>query len=163
MVYLTSPCTTIWFQLCSIIRYEGAQERRSKILEIIRSLDLPNNPLDDIIDQVVLQSDSSVLLVYIMAYTVNEHLLLTSPLVEFKYWTLNLGPFRKLRYPLFFLFKFIYLYFDIGIKELLDITILHNFFFPLYFLNVMLLCFLKSWWTLGMTKFSKGLYGISDF
>ena len=28
-------------------------ERKSKILEIIRSLDLPNNPLDDIIDQVV--------------------------------------------------------------------------------------------------------------
>lgn len=27
-------------------------ERKSKILEIIRSLDLPNNPLDDIIDQV---------------------------------------------------------------------------------------------------------------
>ncbi|XP_052207187.1 protein FORGETTER 1 [Diospyros lotus] len=32
-------------------RYEGASERKSKILEIIRSLDLPNNPLDDIIDQ----------------------------------------------------------------------------------------------------------------
>ncbi|XP_015055769.1 protein FORGETTER 1 [Solanum pennellii] len=32
-------------------RYEGALERRSKILDIIRSLDLPNNPLDDIIDQ----------------------------------------------------------------------------------------------------------------
>ncbi|XP_059661911.1 protein FORGETTER 1 isoform X2 [Cornus florida] len=32
-------------------RYEGAMERKSKILEIIRSLDLPNNPLDDIIDQ----------------------------------------------------------------------------------------------------------------
>nr|CAD1823189.1 unnamed protein product [Ananas comosus var. bracteatus] len=32
-------------------RYEAAQERKSKILEIIRSLDLPNNPLDDIIDQ----------------------------------------------------------------------------------------------------------------
>ncbi|XP_009595784.1 protein FORGETTER 1 isoform X2 [Nicotiana tomentosiformis] len=32
-------------------RYEGAVERRSKILDIIRSLDLPNNPLDDIIDQ----------------------------------------------------------------------------------------------------------------
>lgn len=35
-----------------MIRYEGAVERKSKILEIIRSLDLPNNPLDDIIDQV---------------------------------------------------------------------------------------------------------------
>ncbi|GLU08554.1 hypothetical protein SLE2022_254600 [Rubroshorea leprosula] len=32
-------------------RYEAASERKSKILEIIRSLDLPNNPLDDIIDQ----------------------------------------------------------------------------------------------------------------
>ncbi|KAH8479521.1 hypothetical protein H0E87_031305, partial [Populus deltoides] len=32
-------------------RYETALERKSKILEIIRSLDLPNNPLDDIIDQ----------------------------------------------------------------------------------------------------------------
>ncbi|XP_027062492.2 protein FORGETTER 1 isoform X1 [Coffea arabica] len=32
-------------------RYEGAVERRTKILELIRSLDLPNNPLDDIIDQ----------------------------------------------------------------------------------------------------------------
>lgn len=33
-------------------RYEAAKERKLKILEIIRSLDLPNNPLDDIIDQV---------------------------------------------------------------------------------------------------------------
>ncbi|KAL6567599.1 udp-glycosyltransferase [Orobanche gracilis] len=32
-------------------RYEAALERKMKILEIIRSLDLPNNPLDDIIDQ----------------------------------------------------------------------------------------------------------------
>lgn len=32
-------------------RYEAAQERKSKILDIVRSLDLPNNPLDDIIDQ----------------------------------------------------------------------------------------------------------------
>lgn len=32
-------------------RYEGALERKSKILEIIRTFDLPNNPLDDIIDQ----------------------------------------------------------------------------------------------------------------
>ncbi|KDP27422.1 hypothetical protein JCGZ_20832 [Jatropha curcas] len=32
-------------------RYEAALERKSKILEIIRSFDLPNNPLDDIIDQ----------------------------------------------------------------------------------------------------------------
>ncbi|XP_004293788.1 PREDICTED: protein strawberry notch homolog 1 [Fragaria vesca subsp. vesca] len=32
-------------------RYEAALERKSKILGIIRSLDLPNNPLDDIIDQ----------------------------------------------------------------------------------------------------------------
>lgn len=34
------------------VRYESALERKTKILEIIRSLDLPNNPLDDIIDQV---------------------------------------------------------------------------------------------------------------
>ncbi|CAK9179677.1 unnamed protein product [Ilex paraguariensis] len=32
-------------------RYEGAMERKSKILDIIQSLELPNNPLDDIIDQ----------------------------------------------------------------------------------------------------------------
>ncbi|KAF8692024.1 hypothetical protein HU200_039971 [Digitaria exilis] len=32
-------------------RYDAAMERKSKILDIIRSLDLPNNPLDDIIDQ----------------------------------------------------------------------------------------------------------------
>lgn len=32
-------------------RFEAAMERKSKILEIIRSLGLPNNPLDDIIDQ----------------------------------------------------------------------------------------------------------------
>ncbi|XP_042027486.1 protein FORGETTER 1-like isoform X1 [Salvia splendens] len=32
-------------------RYEGALERKLKFLEIIRSLDLPNNPLDDIVDQ----------------------------------------------------------------------------------------------------------------
>ncbi|XP_050873027.1 protein FORGETTER 1 isoform X1 [Lathyrus oleraceus] len=32
-------------------RYDAALERRTKILEIIRSLDLPNNPLDDITDQ----------------------------------------------------------------------------------------------------------------
>ncbi|XP_057765219.1 protein FORGETTER 1 [Salvia miltiorrhiza] len=32
-------------------RYEGALERKMQILEIIRSLDLPNNPLDDIVDQ----------------------------------------------------------------------------------------------------------------
>ncbi|OEL18433.1 Protein strawberry notch-like protein 1 [Dichanthelium oligosanthes] len=35
-------------------RYDTAVEKKSKILDIIRSLDLPNNPLDDIIDQVVL-------------------------------------------------------------------------------------------------------------
>ncbi|XP_039113703.1 protein FORGETTER 1 [Dioscorea cayenensis subsp. rotundata] len=32
-------------------RYEAAEERKLKILDIIRGLDLPNNPLDDIIDQ----------------------------------------------------------------------------------------------------------------
>ena len=35
-------------------RYDSAVEKRLKILDLIRSLDLPNNPLDDIIDQVVL-------------------------------------------------------------------------------------------------------------
>ncbi|KAL5568778.1 hypothetical protein UlMin_025353 [Ulmus minor] len=32
-------------------RYEGALERKSHLVDIIRSMDLPNNPLDDIIDQ----------------------------------------------------------------------------------------------------------------
>ncbi|XP_066343791.1 protein FORGETTER 1-like isoform X1 [Miscanthus floridulus] len=32
-------------------RYDSAVEKRLKILDLIRSLDLPNNPLDDIIDQ----------------------------------------------------------------------------------------------------------------
>ncbi|XP_014490217.1 protein FORGETTER 1 isoform X1 [Vigna radiata var. radiata] len=32
-------------------RYDAALERKTKISEIIRSLDLPNNPLDDIVDQ----------------------------------------------------------------------------------------------------------------
>ncbi|XP_020573250.1 protein FORGETTER 1 [Phalaenopsis equestris] len=32
-------------------RYEAANERKLKILDIIKSLELPNNPLDDIIDQ----------------------------------------------------------------------------------------------------------------
>lgn len=32
-------------------RYERAMERKSKILDIVRTLVLPNNPLDDIIDQ----------------------------------------------------------------------------------------------------------------
>lgn len=36
------------------IRYEAALERKLKILEIIRSLNLPNNPLDDIVDQVTI-------------------------------------------------------------------------------------------------------------
>lgn len=39
--------------LC-LVRYDAALEKKLKILDIIRSLDLPNNPLDDIIDQVVL-------------------------------------------------------------------------------------------------------------
>lgn len=34
-------------------RYEAALERKTKILDIIRSLDLPNNPLDDLIDKVL--------------------------------------------------------------------------------------------------------------
>lgn len=33
-------------------RYEAAKERKNHILETIRALDLPNNPLDDIIDQI---------------------------------------------------------------------------------------------------------------
>ncbi|XP_042392351.1 protein FORGETTER 1-like isoform X2 [Zingiber officinale] len=32
-------------------RYEASLERKTKILDIIRSLDLPNNPLDDLIDK----------------------------------------------------------------------------------------------------------------
>ncbi|KAG6545283.1 hypothetical protein Mapa_013396 [Marchantia paleacea] len=32
-------------------RFEAAKERRTKVMEVIRGLDLPNNPLDDIIDQ----------------------------------------------------------------------------------------------------------------
>ncbi|KAG0494617.1 hypothetical protein HPP92_005611 [Vanilla planifolia] len=32
-------------------RYEAANERKNKILDIVKSLNLPNNPLDDIIDQ----------------------------------------------------------------------------------------------------------------
>ncbi|XP_052151662.1 protein FORGETTER 1-like [Oryza glaberrima] len=32
-------------------RYDAAVEKKKKILDMIRSLDLPNNPLDDIIDQ----------------------------------------------------------------------------------------------------------------
>lgn len=40
--------------LLNFDRYDAALERKTKILEIIRSLDLPNNPLDDIIDQVVI-------------------------------------------------------------------------------------------------------------
>jgi hypothetical protein len=38
-------------------RYDTAVERKSMILDIIRALDLPNNPLDDIIDQVIDFSD----------------------------------------------------------------------------------------------------------
>jgi hypothetical protein len=38
----------------SFIRYDCAVEKKVKILDTIHSLDLPNNPLDDIIDQVVL-------------------------------------------------------------------------------------------------------------
>lgn len=34
------------------VRYDAAVEKKLKILDTIRSLDLPNNPLDDIIDQV---------------------------------------------------------------------------------------------------------------
>lgn len=50
-----------------------------KILEIIRSLELPNNPLDDIIDQVHLA----------IHVTVFYYILKFSPLIEFI--TLQLG------------------------------------------------------------------------
>lgn len=33
-------------------RYEAAKLRKTKVLDTIRALELPNNPLDDIIDQV---------------------------------------------------------------------------------------------------------------
>ncbi|XP_031283369.1 protein FORGETTER 1-like [Pistacia vera] len=39
------------YQTQMLKRYEEALERKSQVLDIIRSLDLPNNPLDDIIDQ----------------------------------------------------------------------------------------------------------------
>ena len=50
------------------LRYEGAVERKLKVLDIIRSMELPNNPLDDIIDQVV-QMDSLSLSKYYMNAT----------------------------------------------------------------------------------------------
>ncbi len=33
-------------------RFEAAKQRKTMMLDTIRKLDLPNNPLDDIIDQV---------------------------------------------------------------------------------------------------------------
>lgn len=54
---LTTLCSYVsQFMLKALwlIRYDAAVEKKLKILDIIRSLDLPNNPLDDIIDQVVL-------------------------------------------------------------------------------------------------------------
>lgn len=36
----------------SSIRYDAAILRKTKTLDTIRALELPNNPLDDIIDQV---------------------------------------------------------------------------------------------------------------
>lgn len=48
------------FPTLDTFRYEGALERKIKILEIIRSLDLPNNPLDDIIDQVCILFEFSL-------------------------------------------------------------------------------------------------------
>lgn len=54
-VFVSGGSPSIW--RCHLkfgFRYEGAVERKTKIMEIIRSLDLPNNPLDDIIDQVIL-------------------------------------------------------------------------------------------------------------
>lgn len=37
-----------------ISRFEDASERKRKILDLIKSLDLPNNPLDDLIDLVTI-------------------------------------------------------------------------------------------------------------
>ncbi|BAF23186.2 Os08g0223700 [Oryza sativa Japonica Group] len=42
---------SICVRSATLRRYDTAVERKSNILQIIRSLDLPNNPLDDIIDQ----------------------------------------------------------------------------------------------------------------
>lgn len=53
-----------------MIRYEAAKERKDKILELIRSLDLPNNPLDDIIDQVV-----SIFLLF-QVLSLNRHMII---------------------------------------------------------------------------------------
>lgn len=39
---------------CTFYRYDTALECKTKILEMIRALDLPNNPLDEIIDQVMI-------------------------------------------------------------------------------------------------------------
>lgn len=39
---------------CTFYRYDTALECMTKILEMIRALDLPNNPLDEIIDQVMI-------------------------------------------------------------------------------------------------------------
>jgi hypothetical protein len=35
-----------------ISRFEDASERKKNIIDLVKSLDLPNNPLDDLIDQV---------------------------------------------------------------------------------------------------------------
>jgi hypothetical protein len=39
-------------------RFEAAKQRKTMMLDTIRKLDLPNNPLDDIIDQVKVNDSS---------------------------------------------------------------------------------------------------------
>lgn len=48
-------CMKAYFLLYYVVlhRYEAAKLRKNKILDTIRALELPNNPLDDIIDQVM--------------------------------------------------------------------------------------------------------------
>jgi len=48
-----------------MVRYEAANERKLKIMDIIRSLDLPNNPLDDLIDQVLILVFKIIYVVYV--------------------------------------------------------------------------------------------------
>ncbi|KAB8107804.1 hypothetical protein EE612_042820, partial [Oryza sativa] len=50
LYWLRRTCSP-WLSDSSLDWYDTAVERKSNILQIIRSLDLPNNPLDDIIDQ----------------------------------------------------------------------------------------------------------------
>lgn len=65
MFYLISICWPL-SHCINHLRYEGALERRSNILDVIRSLELPDNPLDNIIDQVVAKGHA--LLFYLFVY-----------------------------------------------------------------------------------------------